>query len=206
MALCEWGPLALYTDIMKFLKSLRNVRWVTLFKNYLRNFDPSINIALVNGGCLHYKDMKKFLRNHLLWNHRSDVEIISQKCSQCDPFQKLFHKNFDPSINMALVNGSCLHYTGLRKFLNCLLLWNCRSDFESISQKFSLVDPFWKLLQKFDPSRRMSLVIGGYLHYRVPRGSVVGCLTRNPGVLGSSCTRSSGFFCGSVGKTIQSLA
>ena len=29
---------------------------------------------------------------------------------------------------------------------------------------------------------------------RVPRGSVVRCLTRNPGVLGSSLTRSSGFF------------
>ena len=33
---------------------------------------------------------------------------------------------------------------------------------------------------------------------RVPRGSVVRCLTRNPGVLGSSRTRSSGFFRGSV--------
>ena len=32
----------------------------------------------------------------------------------------------------------------------------------------------------------------------VPLGSVVMCLTRNPGVLGSSLTRSSGFFCGSV--------
>ena len=29
-------------------------------------------------------------------------------------------------------------------------------------------------------------------------GSVVKCLTRNPGVLGLSCTGSSGFFCGSV--------
>ena len=29
---------------------------------------------------------------------------------------------------------------------------------------------------------------------RVPRGSVVKCLTRNPGVLGSSRTGSSGFF------------
>ena len=28
----------------------------------------------------------------------------------------------------------------------------------------------------------------------VPHGSVVKCLTRNPGVLGSSCTGSSGFF------------
>ena len=33
---------------------------------------------------------------------------------------------------------------------------------------------------------------------RVPRGSVVRCLTRNPGVLGSSLTISSGFFRGSV--------
>ena len=33
---------------------------------------------------------------------------------------------------------------------------------------------------------------------KVPRGSVVRCLTRNPGVLGSSRTRSSGFFRGNV--------
>ena len=33
---------------------------------------------------------------------------------------------------------------------------------------------------------------------RGPRGSVVRCLTRNPGVLGSSRTRSSMFFRGSV--------
>ena len=36
------------------------------------------------------------------------------------------------------------------------------------------------------------------IQQRVPRGSVVKCLTRNPGVLGSSCTGSSGFFHGSV--------
>ena len=35
-------------------------------------------------------------------------------------------------------------------------------------------------------------------HPRVPRGSVVKCLTRNPGVLGLSHTGSSGFFRGSV--------
>ena len=34
--------------------------------------------------------------------------------------------------------------------------------------------------------------------FRVPLGSVVKCLTRNPGVLGSSRTGSSGFFRGSV--------
>ena len=39
---------------------------------------------------------------------------------------------------------------------------------------------------------------GYLLSSGVPRGSVVKCLTRNPGVLGSSLTESSGFFRGSV--------
>ena len=38
-----------------------NVPWVTLFKKCLRNFDPSINMARLNGSFLHYTDMKKFL-------------------------------------------------------------------------------------------------------------------------------------------------
>ena len=47
-------------------------------------------MALVNGGFLHYMDMKKFLKNLLLRNRWSDFEIISQECSLGDPFQKLF--------------------------------------------------------------------------------------------------------------------
>ena len=61
-------------------------------------------MALVNGGFLHYMDMKKFLKNFFLLNHLSDFEIISQECSLADPFQKCL-QNFDPSINMALVDG-----------------------------------------------------------------------------------------------------
>ena len=34
---------------------------VTLFKNCSQNFDLSINMALVNGGFLHYTNMKKFM-------------------------------------------------------------------------------------------------------------------------------------------------
>ena len=52
---------------------------MTLFKNCLPNFDLSINMALDNGGFLHYRDMKKFLKNHVLRNHSSDFEIISQE-------------------------------------------------------------------------------------------------------------------------------
>ena len=47
-------------------------------------------MALVNGGFLHYMDMKKFLKNLLLQNRWSDFEIISRECSLGDSFQKLF--------------------------------------------------------------------------------------------------------------------
>ena len=49
-------------------------------------------MALVNGGFLHYTDMKKFLKNLLLRIRWSDFEIISQECSLGNPFQKLFAK------------------------------------------------------------------------------------------------------------------
>ena len=49
-------------------------------------------MALVNGGFLHYMDMKKFLKNFFLQNCLSDFEIISQECSLGDPFQKLCAK------------------------------------------------------------------------------------------------------------------
>ena len=36
-------------------------------------------MALVNGGFLHYMDMKKFLKNLILRNRWLDFEIISQE-------------------------------------------------------------------------------------------------------------------------------
>ena len=88
-------------------------------------------MALMNGGFLHYMDMKKFLKNFLLQNRWSDFEIISQECAFGDPFQK---QNFDLSLNMALVNGGFLHYTDMKKFLKNLLR-NHWSDLEIISQE-----------------------------------------------------------------------
>ena len=49
-------------------------------------------MALVNGGFLHYGDLKKFLKNLLLQNRWSDFEIVSQECSLGDPFQTVFAK------------------------------------------------------------------------------------------------------------------
>ena len=77
-------------------------------------------MALVNGGFLHYMDMKKFIKN-LLRNRWSDFEIISQECSLGDPFQYCSRK-FDPSLNMALGNGVFFHYTDKKKFLKNLPL------------------------------------------------------------------------------------
>ena len=50
---------------------------------------------------------------------------------------------------MALVNGSFSHYRDMKKFLKNLLLQNCWSDFEIISQECFLGDPFQKLFANF---------------------------------------------------------
>ena len=97
-------------------------------------------MALVNGGFLHYMDMKKFLENLLKYSHRNV------------PWMTLFKscwQNFDMSINMALVNGGFLHYMDMKKFLKNSFLQSRLSDFEIISQECSLGDPFPKLFTKF---------------------------------------------------------
>ena len=72
-------------------------------------------MALVNGGFLHYMDIKKFLKN-LLRIRWSDFEIISQECSLGDPFQSLVAK-FLSVHKYTLVNWGFLHYMDMKKFL-----------------------------------------------------------------------------------------
>ena len=67
------------------------------FQKLYAKFWSDKNMAAMGGwgGCLdflRYSDMKKFLKNLLLWNPWSDFEIISQECSLGNPFQKLFMK------------------------------------------------------------------------------------------------------------------
>ena len=82
---------------------------------------------------------------------------------------------------MALVNGCFLHYRGMKKFLNNLLLRNCGSDFEIISQECSLGDLFQKCSRNFDTSINMSLVNGGFSHYRDMKKFLKNLLLRNCG-------------------------
>ena len=52
-----------------------------------------------------------------------------------------------------------------------------------------------------------TFILDEFKNLWVPRGSVVKCLTRNPGVLGLASLDPLGFFVGvSLGKTLQSLA
>ena len=73
------GAILHSMDMMKFLKNLLlGNRWSDFeiisqecslgnpFHNFCRNFDMSKNMALVNGGFLHYTYIKKFLKNRLL--------------------------------------------------------------------------------------------------------------------------------------------
>ena len=120
-------------------------------------------MALVNGGFSHYRNMKKFLKNLLLRNCRSDFEIISQEYSLSDLFKNC-SQNFDMSINMALVNGGFVHYMDMKKFLTFFSKTACQ-----ILKQFHRNDP-WVILfkycsQKFDLSINMALVNGGFLHY-----------------------------------------
>ena len=91
MALVNEGFLH-YMDMKKFLKKTFLQNRVSEFEiisqecslgdpfqNFSQNFDLPINMALVNGGFLHYTDMKKFLKNLVFRNHWSDFEIISQE-------------------------------------------------------------------------------------------------------------------------------
>ena len=90
-------------------------------------------MALVDGGFSHNGDTKKFFKN-LLRNCWSDFEIISQEYSLSEPF-KICSQNFDLSIDKALVNEGFLHYMDMKKFFKNLVLRNCWSDFEIISQE-----------------------------------------------------------------------
>ena len=111
---------------------------VTLFKWCSQNFDCSKNMAAVGGGggggggerdFLHYMDIKKFLKNLLLGNHWSEFGIISQDCSLCDPFQKLFTKYW--SVEKHGCHGGRLFF----------IVWNSEKFFKILLLK--LLVRFW---------------------------------------------------------------
>ena len=114
-------------------------------------------MALVNGGFLHYMDMKKCLKNLLVWNHWSDFEIISQECSLCDPFKKLFVTLwFMPKHGSAEWEHSALY--GHKEILKK------SSPLKPLVRIVPCVTLFKNQLWNFDLSKKVANVGGGFLH------------------------------------------
>ena len=113
------------------------------------------------GDFLHYTDMKKFLKNLLLWNPWSDFEIISQEYSFGDPFQKLFAKFWFvektwPPWGWRLF-ALYWHEDILKKSSSLkplVRIWNYFT-------RFILVWPFQKLFTKFWSVKKTLLPWGG---------------------------------------------
>ena len=73
--------------------------------------------------------------------------------------------------------------------------WICHTEKSLVYINFKKYGPGISVVKTRNMSDRSPRkLIVNVRHSRVPRGSVVRCLTCNPGVLGSSLTRSSGFF------------
>ena len=104
--------------------------------------------------------MKKFLKTKLLRNCRSELGVIPQDCSLCDPFQKLFAKLWSVEKHGRHGGGGFLHCVDFREIL---LLRNHWSDFEIISKKCSLGDPFQKFFTKFWSVSKYSISKWGLL-------------------------------------------
>ena len=90
----------------------RNVHWKFLFKNCSQNLIPSKTLVAMATKWIFFSNSIKIFS----LNRGSDFEIISQECSLGDPF-KNYVQNFDPSINMALVNGGFFALYGHEEIL-----------------------------------------------------------------------------------------
>ena len=77
---------------------------------------------------------------------------------------------------MALVNGGFLHSTAMKKLIKNLLLGNCWSDFEIISQECSFGDPFLKLFAKllsvYKHGSGEWWLLSLYKHEQIPKKSL----------------------------------
>ena len=115
-------------------------------------------MALVNEGYLHYREMTKFLKILLLRHIWSDFEMISQKDSLDDPFQKLLAKFLSFK----------KHGSGE---WGLLAVWPWRNSLkflfsEIVGQIVRWMTLFKICLQNFYSSRNMALVIGLLTPYR----------------------------------------
>ena len=89
--------------------------------------------------------VNNFFKHLLLPNRWANLDQTWQECFLGGPLQKIFTE-FD-SIKIFGCHGNEIEF--FKQFFKNLLLWNRWSDFEIISQKCSLGDPFQKVFAKF---------------------------------------------------------
>ena len=88
--------------------------------------------------------VNNFFKHLLLPNHWANLDQTWQECFLGGPLQKLFTE-FD-SIENSGCHGNKIKF--FKHFLKNLLLGNCCSDFEILSQECSLGDPFQKFVRE----------------------------------------------------------
>ena len=89
--------------------------------------------------------VNNFFKHLLLPSRWANLDQTWWECSLRGSLKKLFTE-FD-SIKDSGCHGNEIEF--LKQFFKNLLLWNRKSDFEIISQKCSLGDPFQKMVAKF---------------------------------------------------------
>ena len=98
-----------------------------------------------------YMEMKKFLNILLLWNPWSDFEIISQKCSLSDPFQKVFAKFWSVEETwLWWMGGALVTSSPSEQFFKISSSWNHLADFDQnlASQNVPWVKSSSKIVQR----------------------------------------------------------
>ena len=159
---------------------------VFFFKTCSQNLSPSKTLVAM---ATKWNFLSNFFEN-LLWNRWYEFEIISQDCSLCDPFQKLFAKFWSVKNHNRRGGGGgggkdffalygheeilkkktspkplvriWNNFTRLflEKFCIILLLWNCLSDFEIINRIVLWVTLFKIYSRNFDPWKNMAAMWG----------------------------------------------
>ena len=120
-----------------------------LYQDCSSHLDSSKNMAARGQGIFSLYIYIENFKNPLVRNHRTDFNIILQKCSFGDPLPRLF-KPFGFFKNMATrVQGLFSLYICTENFKN-LFASNHWTDFNIILQKCSFGDPLPRL---FRPSR-----------------------------------------------------
>ena len=142
-----YSPRKFLKRMVRFraLKGFLSTNFISFWDMFLAHLSTTCSrgaFRVVRGpSCI----VNNFFKHLLLPNPWANLYQTWQECSLGGPLQKVFTE-FD-SIKNSGCHGNEIEF--FKQIFKYLLWWNCRSDFEIISQKCSLGDSFDKLFTKF---------------------------------------------------------